>query len=283
MTRACLRWAVLMATLGSILMAAERSHAQICTDYYRFGPIYSDYCPFVDGCMEADVEDQQIPNTETPVAESNCSNASQVPADLAGRAVVAVLEDPLDAAVDPQELSWDSCQYSECRDDHADAPHREAFQADAFDTDLTARDAAASDAPSAAARQGSRVCPHYSYYEDYYGYDSDDHIDSPYSDEPAVVNDQQQTAMSGDELPIEVRSEDDMTYRYGEYIDSRESASKDDDEPAEELVEAQPTADLWDKCISAMIMITALGTAILAILKTMRATKMMYIRWMATR
>ena len=58
MTRACLRWAVLMATLGSALMLAANTQAQICTDYYRFGPIYSNVSPFVDGCMEAYGEEQ---------------------------------------------------------------------------------------------------------------------------------------------------------------------------------------------------------------------------------
>ena len=43
MTRACLLWVAFMAALGSALCVAESAQAQICTDYYRFGPIYSNY------------------------------------------------------------------------------------------------------------------------------------------------------------------------------------------------------------------------------------------------
>ena len=75
----------------------------------------------------------------------------------------------------------------------------------------------------------------------------DSHSDSQYTDEPAVAADLPQTESSGDERQTEIWPEVDVTYGYAEYIDSQETASTLDDAPSEELVEAQPTTDLWDK------------------------------------
>ena len=106
MTRACLRWAVLMAALGSVLMLATRSEAQICTDYYRFGPTYSNTRPFVEDCMEAYGEEHTAVTAATD---------GQDDLDLSGRVVVAVLDDPVvEDAVDYQD------QFNDFADEQVD-------------------------------------------------------------------------------------------------------------------------------------------------------------------
>ena len=119
MTRACLRWAVLIATLGFALLLAANTQAQICTDYYRFGPIHSNVGPFVDGCMEAYGEEQ------TTYVETVAANDSQENADLSGRSVVAIIED-LDDAADQANASTvadDTQVASETPEASTECPH----------------------------------------------------------------------------------------------------------------------------------------------------------------
>ncbi len=149
MTRAFLRWAVLMATLGSALAMAVTAQAQICTDYYRFDPINSNVCPYTDGCMEEEYGEEFTPTTE-PVA----TNASHEDLDLSGRSVVAIIDDPAEDAT------------SDCQDDCGSAAEEPMVVA----TQTEQQAAVDLEANEDSNEDSSDEYPHYGYYENYYGY-----------------------------------------------------------------------------------------------------------------
>ena len=154
MTRACLRWAVLMATLGSaLLLAGEHTSPNL----YRLLPFRSQLQQRLSLCgrMHGGVWRR----ANLTVVETVAANDSQENLDLSGRTVVAIIEDPMEAPAD-------ECQYDaqECAEESTPA-------AVAADTQV-------------ASEVTTSECPHYSYWEDYYGYDND-RSDCPCYEEPA--------------------------------------------------------------------------------------------------
>ncbi len=218
MTRACLFWAVFMAALGSALAVTDRAHAQICTDYYRFGPLYSNSSPFVDGCMEAYAED---PPVETQAA----SDVVFETADLRGRAVVAVLDDPVEPAPEAAMTGADSAS-------------------DSADVSESCAAAEPMMCPTTTQTSGSATHshrPHYRAYEDYYGYEYYRHGC------PSSMTATAPTTTTASE-PAPHVSQDSPNAYYSKYAyltasDSHESASTEPPLPAHEQTEAQTAAE----------------------------------------
>jgi hypothetical protein len=85
MTRARYALTLLLAALGASLTVTSSATCQIGTDFNHYGPCYHEACPFVDGYIETDEEVTELTQTDS-LTDS---------ADLRGRAVVAVLDDPV--------------------------------------------------------------------------------------------------------------------------------------------------------------------------------------------